>query len=525
MHDTPAGTGVRRAEMIAALSMASDLAMGQPVEFALKSCVLGMRLGEALGLGDDALGEIYHHALLRYIGCNADTYSMVALFGDELEMRRDFALVDPGRAAEMMPFVFGHLRRARDGAGSFELVAHVVRGMLTAKATAAETLAGHCEVAQRLAERMGLSVDVRHNLGQIYERWDGRGVPRGLKREAIAPAVRVVTLAQDAIVLRAAHGDGAALAKLAARRGGAYDPRVVDRFLRAAPELISDIDAVSWDVVLALEPKPHPVLSEAELDAACLAIADFADLKSPYTPGHSRAVSALAGEAARRCGLPDADAVDVARAGLLHDLGQVAVSARIWMKPGPLGDAEREQVRLHPYYGERVLSRSRALARLGAIVGQHHERLDGSGYHRGSRAAVLTPQGRILAAAEVYRGLIEERPHRPAHKPEAAAQALKRESRAGRLDPEAVAAVLAAAGHRSTPRRQLVAGLTEREVDVLRLIARGQSMKEIARSLGISPKTVDNHIQHLYAKIEVRTRAGATLFAIERGLAGPSQEA
>jgi HD-GYP domain-containing protein (c-di-GMP phosphodiesterase class II) len=524
MHATLAGTGVRRAEILAALSMATDLAMGQPVEFALKSCVLGMRLGEALGLGDEELGEIYHHALLRYVGCNAETYSMVTLFGDEFELRRDFALVDSGRAAEMMSFVFSHLRRARDDAGTYELLAHITRGLLTAKTTAAETLAGHCEVAERLAERLGLSRAVQRNLGQIYERWDGRGLPRGLKGEAVAPAVRVVTLAQDAIVLRAAHGDDAALAKLKARRGGAYDPRVADRFLRAAPELIGGIDVVSWEAVLALEPKPHADLSEAEFDAACLAIADFTDLKSPYTPGHSRAVSALAGDAARRCGLPEADVVDVARAGLLHDLGQVAVSARILIKPGPLSDAEREQVRLHPYFGERVLSRPKALARLGAIVGQHHERLDGSGYHRGARAAALIPQGRILAAAEAYQELIETRPHRPAHSTEAAAEALKQESRAGRLDADAVAAVLAAAGHRSTQRRRLVAGLTEREIEVLRLIARGHSTKEIARSLGISPKTVDNHIQHFYAKIAVKTRAGATLFAIEHGLAGSAYE-
>jgi HD-GYP domain-containing protein (c-di-GMP phosphodiesterase class II) len=265
-------------------------------------------------------------------------------------------------------------------------------------------------------------------------------------------------------------------------------------------------------------------LSEAELDAACLAIADFADLKSPYTAGHSRAVSALAGDAARRCGLPEVDALDVTRAGLLHDLGQVAVPVRTLMKPGPLSDAEREQMRLHPYYGERVLSRPKTLARLGAIVGQHHERLDGSGYHRGARAAALIPQGRILAAAEAYQGLIEARPHRPAHRPEAAAEALQRESRAGCLDADAVAAVLAAAGHRVTQRRRLVAGLTEREIDVLRLIAGGQSMKEIARSLGISPKTVDNHIQHLYPKIAVKTRAGATLFAIEHGLAGSDHQ-
>ncbi|MEX0591654.1 MAG: HD domain-containing phosphohydrolase, partial [Xanthobacteraceae bacterium] len=184
---------------MAALSTATDLAMGQPVEFALKSCVLGMRLGEALGLGDDELGEIYHHSLLRYVGCNAETYAMVALFGDEFELRRDFALVDSGRAAEMMSFVFNHLRRARDGAGPYQLLAHIVRGLLTANTTATETLAGHCEVAARLAERLGLSPQVQRNLGQIYERWDGRGLPQGLKGEAVAPAVRVVTFGQDAI--------------------------------------------------------------------------------------------------------------------------------------------------------------------------------------------------------------------------------------------------------------------------------------------------------------------------------------
>jgi HD-GYP domain-containing protein (c-di-GMP phosphodiesterase class II) len=425
----------------------------------------------------------------------------------------------------MIPFVFGRLRRAHEWTGPFELIAHVLRGLLTAKTTAAETLAGHCEVGERLAARLGLDHRVQRNLSQIYERWDGRGLPRGLKGEALAPAVRVVTFAQDTIVLRAAYGDAAAIAKLKARRGGAYDPRVADRFLRGAPELVRDIDAVSWETLLALEPKPHASLSEAQLDAACFAVADFADLRSPYTSGHSRAVSALAGDAARRCGLPAADVVDVARAGLLHDLGQVAVSTRILIKPGPLSDAEREQMRLHTYYGERVLSRPKALARLGAIVGQHHERLDGSGYHRGARAAVLTPHGRILAAAEAYQGLVEDRPHRPARTGEAAAELLKHEARAGHFDSDALAAVLAAAGHRAAPRRKLVADLTEREIDVLRLIARGHSMKEIARRLGISPKTADNHIQHIYPKIAVNTRAGATLFAIEHGLAGSADGA
>jgi HD-GYP domain-containing protein (c-di-GMP phosphodiesterase class II) len=519
MPAQPAQSGIRRGEIIAALSLATDLAMGQPAEFALKSCVLGMRIGRVLGLPADDMSQIFHHALLRYVGCNAETYVVAALLGDEIDLRRDFALIDMGRPAEMMGLVLNHLRKANAGAGPISMLAAVVHGFVTGPKSNAEVFAGHCEVADRLAERLGLGDKVRRNLGQLYERWDGRGIPRGLKQEAIAPAVRIVSFAQDVIVLRAAHGREAADEKLRARAGSAYEPLLVDRFFKRADELTEGLDNIaSWDAVLALEPQPIAALSDAEFDAACLAMADFADIKSPYTVGHSRAVSALAGEAARRCGLPESDVIDVTRAGLLHDIGQVGIPATIWLKPGPLTPGEWEQVRLHPYYGERVLARPHVLARLGAIVTQHHERCDGSGYHRGAQASALSPQGKILAAAEAYQGMLEARPYRAALSASAAADALRRDARAGRLDANAVDAVLAGAGHKVPVRRQLVANLTEREVDVLRQIARGQSMKEIARVLGISPKTVDNHIQNLYGKIEVKTRAGATLFAVEHGL-------
>lgn len=518
MQRTGANSGVRRGEVIAALSLATDLTMGQPVEFALKSCVLATRIGKMLGLGPEELSEIFYQSLLRYIGCNAETHAMAALFGDEIDFRRDFARIDPGRAAEMAALVFSYLRRANAGSGVFGMVAGVVRGLISGKAASEENIAGHCEVAERLAERLSLGAGVRRNLGQIYERWDGRGLPRGLKGEAIAPAVRVVSFAQDAIVLRAAYGAESAHEKLEARSGSAYEPRLVERYLKRADELTADLDKTSWDDVLALEPEPHAPLSAAEFDAACLAMADYADLKSPYSVGHSRAVAMLAAEAARRCGLPQADTGDLYRAGLLHDIGQVAVPVRIWLKTGALNESEWEQVRLHSYYGERVLSRSPALARLASIVAQHHERLDGSGYHRGARGPALTPHGKILAAAEAYQNKIEPRPHRDALSAQAAADVLKRAVREGKLDADAVGAVLAAAGHAVAARQEMVAGLTSREMDVLRAIARGQSMKETARALGISPKTVDNHTQNVYAKIGVKTRGGATLFAIEHGL-------
>jgi len=518
MADGMLDTRVRRGEVMAALSMATDLALGQPLEFAQQSCVLAHRIGRKLGAPESDVAEIHCHALLRYIGCNAETHAMAALFGDEIDFRRDFARIDPGQASEMGALIFAYLRRANAGAGGMAALGAVVRGLLLSKSASVEILSSHCEVAQRLAERLGFGAEIQRNLGQLYERWDGKGLPRGLKGEAVAVAVRIVAFAQDVIVLRAAFGAEGAAAKVAARRGGAYEPRLVDLYLDHADALTGGLDGVTWSDVQALAPEPDLPMTDAEFDEACLAMADFADLKSPWSSGHSRAVAALAREAASRCGLPAADAQDLYHAGLLHDIGQVGIPLRIWTKPSAFNDADWEQARLHAYYGERTLARPPALARLGALVAQHHERLDGSGYHRGLRGGALSAPARILAAAEAYQNKIEPRPHRPALSASAAAEALKREARAGRLDADAVAAVLSAAGHAAPARKALVADLTPREIEVLRAIARGQSTKQIANALGVSPKTIDNQTQSIFVKLAVRTRGGATLFAIEHGL-------
>jgi len=519
-------TELRRAEIIAALSLATDLALAQPMEHGLRSCVLAMRLAEALGHDGDTLAEIYWFALLHHVGCNADSNVMAALFGDEVELNRRIGLIDSGQPGELLPMLLAMVRQANAGAPPVAMLLGVMRGMASAGGVAKEVIGGHCEVAERLAGRLGFGPAIARDLGQSQERWNGRGLPNGLRGEAIAPAVRLVNFARDVVVLIAAFGEEAALAKVRERRGRAYDPAIVDRFLAEAGHLTAGLAVLmSWDEVLRLEPGAQATMSEEEYDRACVAMADFADVKSPWFAGHSRAVGELARGAAAAAGLPAAEARDLYRAGLLHDIGQSAISNRIWEKPGPLSEREREEVRLHPYYGERILSRPAGLARLGALVGQHHERLDGSGYHRAARASGLTPQARILAAVEAYEGMVEARPHRPAMTAEQAAATLKREVLAGRLDGDAVTAVLVAAGHRvhrSAP--PLLAGLTGREVEVLRLIAAGQSMKEIGRRLGISPKTVDNHLQRLYPKIGVRTRAGATLFAIEHGLAGTAPD-
>jgi HD-GYP domain-containing protein (c-di-GMP phosphodiesterase class II) len=289
--------------------------------------------------------------------------------------------------------------------------------------------------------------------------------------------------------------------------------------------VFSDLDsATTWDAVIAAEPVLQPMLSDDEFCTALEAIADFTDVKSPYTLGHSRAVAELVAEAARVFGLPEAEVEQARRAGLVHDLGRLGVSNAIWDKQGELTAPEQERVRMHPYLTERMLASSPALAQLGEIAIQHHERLDGSGYPRGISGTAITSEGRLLAAADMYCGRREPRPHRDERSAEEAAGDLRADVRSGRLDGPAVEAVLQAAGHRTRRRQEWPAGLTSREVDVLRLLARGLSNKEIGERLVISRKTAGNHVEHIYTKVGVSNRARASLFAMKHGLMAPAVE-
>jgi HD-GYP domain-containing protein (c-di-GMP phosphodiesterase class II) len=249
------------------------------------------------------------------------------------------------------------------------------------------------------------------------------------------------------------------------------------------------------------------------------AFADFADVKTPFTLGHSRGVAELAWGAAQMLRFSSADVVSVRRAGLLHDVGRSGVSNAIWERPGELSLDQWERVRLHPYYTERILTHCECLRPLGALAGAHHERLNGTGYHRGRRGPDLEPLACVLAAADSCQAMLQPRPHRPARTLDDTARELRGEVTAGRLDARAVEAVLGSAG--ANPRQKTVfnpGGLTDREIEVLQLMARGQANREMARVLGITPKTVSHHVQHIYNKIGVSTRAAAAVFAVENRL-------
>jgi HD-GYP domain-containing protein (c-di-GMP phosphodiesterase class II) len=498
----------RLAEVVAAISLATDLGMGQPLQHALRTSVIATRLAAAADLPAQEQPVVYYTALLRYLGCTADAHMMSATFGDEIAARAAFATIDPASGREQLAWLARHVGPPRRAAKLAAAFAEGQRGAREVYATA-------CEVARRLAERLGLSEDVQRSLLEAFERWDGKGFPAGTAGNEIGRPARVVALARDAEVFHRAGGLEAAIDVVRGRAGAAYDPAFAAVFCDSAEALLGDLDD-PWQAALAAEPAPRRHLPEAQLDATCRAVADFADLKTPWTLGHSTGVAELAEAAGWRLGL---DAAALRRAALVHDLGRVGVPNSVWERPGPLTADERERVRLHPYLTERVLVHAAALKPLAEIAALHHERLDGSGYHRGCAAAALPPAARVLAAADVYHALTEPRPHRAARTPEQAAATVKDEVAAGRLDADAAEAVLQAAGSRgervAAPRP---AGLTEREAEVLRLLARGNTNRSIARALSISVRTAGHHVEHIYEKTGCTTRAAAALFAAEHDL-------
>lgn len=269
--------------------------------------------------------------------------------------------------------------------------------------------------------------------------------------------------------------------------------------------------------MLAAEPRPWLELSGEGIDRALGAMGNFSDLVSPYLSGHSARVAGLAARTAQVCDLSADQVARVRRAGLVHDLGRVAVHPAVWQKEGGLNVDDWEQVRLHSYHTERILDRSPFLADIATVASCHHERLDGSGYHRRLGASALSLEARLVATVDAFCAMTEPRAHRPPLGPGAAAEILTGQAEERVHDPEMVAAILEVVGLPPLPIRR-PAGLTKREAEVLGLIARGLQTKQVARSLDISAKTADHHLQSAYRKIGVSTRAAATLFAMEHGL-------
>ena len=508
---------VRLAELVATLSLATDLGRGEPMEHCLRQTVIALRIGDRIGIGERDRAATYYTGLLANVYCHADAHEQAEWFGDDIAAKHGAYEAGVFEFLRMIGASQKGLRRARKVAGFPGQGIALVKSMY-------ET---HTRLASGFAARIGLDEITCRALRETYEQWDGKGGPQKLRGEGVSLPARIVQLADLTEVAYRRHGLDAAREYVRKRRGKQFDPTLAELFLDEADELVADIDAASscWQEVIDAEPSLKRVVAGADLDAALEAMADLVDMKSPQMSGHSRGVANLAAEAGQVSGLPEDELTALRRAGFLHDLGRLGVSNAIWDKPAPLTPAETERARLHPYLTDRMLVGVPTLARSRELAANHHERLDGSGYPRGIGATQLTTADRLLAAADVYHAMTEPRAYRPAKDESEAADGLRAEARAGRLDGDAVSAVLKAAGHRVNARREWPAGLTSREVEVLGLLARGYSNKQIAQRLVITPKTVSNHLQHIYLKIDVSSRASATHFAIQRGLVGSFESA
>ena len=505
---------VRLAELVATLSLGTDLGLGLPMEHVIRLTLISLRLADLLGLDESVRREAYYSGLLAWVGCHTDAYEQAKWFGDDIAVKREGRFFDSARPAQAAAFAVHSIGVGRSPLARLGVWARLPA---TARHQALVELENHWRGADQLAVQLGLGPEIRRSLRESFERWDGRGFG-GLSGDAITVTARLVILADVVAAYQATRGPAAAVSVARERAGTQFDPDLVEAFCANAGEVLAGLSAAdNWDRIIDAEPSLGRVLRGDQIDAALGAIGDFADVKSPFTIGHSRRVADLAGSAAAALGL--ADVRLVRRAALVHDLGRLGVSNAVWDKPGPLTLAEMERVRLHPYLTERMLAGSPVLARLGSIAVQHHERLDGSGYPRGLRAGSISAEGRVLAAADRYATLIEDRPHRPARQ-----QGGRRHWRcatmsgSGLLDAASVDAVLGVAGHRVSRRHRYPAGLTTREVEVLRLLTLGLSVKAIAKRLSISPKTVSSHAEHIYAKTGATNRATLALFAAHHGL-------
>jgi HD-GYP domain-containing protein (c-di-GMP phosphodiesterase class II) len=506
---------VRLADLLAGLSIAIDLGFGLPPESAMRACLAGTRLARAHGLSEDEVRDSFFTSLLLHVGCPGFSHETAALFGNELVISRAVALMNLADPADYESILIPEATKGLSANRRRVVTERLIR---EGDAFGKQYDTASCEVGSWVARRIGLGPGVERGLFEVGEWWNGDGAPRGLREEAIAPSSRVAHLAADAVAVDAVGGSELAVAALRRRAASVLDPALVETFAANVSEIL-DRSGDPRSRLLEEEPQPVSERGLDELPALAAVFGDVGDLKFPSLHGHSSGVATLAVGAAQCLRLDARTSTDIQVAGHLHDLGRLAVTNEIWEKPGPLTSAEWEQVRMHPYHSERVLATSGTLEHLAPLAGMHHERLDASGYHRGCSGREQPVAVRVLAAADVFQAMTQDRPHRARLSAEHAAEELVHEARAGKLDGECVAAVLEAAGQ-TRPRSHDLrpAGLSEREIEVLRLVAIGFSNPEIAEQLVISRRTAEHHVQHIYGKVGVTSRPALALFAMEHGL-------
>lgn len=490
---------------LSALSAILDLANGLGHEKSLLTGLFALELAAEDGLDEAQQRAAFFAGLLRHLGCTAYAPSEAQLVPDDISLRKNLILGDSSNPVEVLGAV------GRSHSTLLGRAMGLGRVVTSRQRLKAEWTHEACGAARLLAAGLGLGPDVLDALDQVFERWDGKGGPRGLGGSALSRVGQHASAAHLALAFSMSGGVELAVEVLELRSGKALEPKLA----RQAKALLRRFDGQTESRTERIEKLDRAAPLPVSLETIAVTFGDFADLQSPFTRGHSRHVATLALDAAAGLPLNDADRAALLLAAHLHDLGQVAVPTGVWLRPR-WRDVERERARGHPFFTERVLAAS-PLAEAGKLAGAHHERLDGSGYHRATAAALQPVAARLLAATDMACGLVEARPHRPAHAPLAARGLVRDAVKSGHLDAACVDAIERAQGHAPAPRSGPRVELTDREHEVLVLLARGQTNKQIAASLGISDRTVQHHTIHIYEKLGVDTRAAAAVLAARYG--------
>jgi HD-GYP domain-containing protein (c-di-GMP phosphodiesterase class II) len=436
--------GIALSELIGALSCALDIAEGEPPGHARRSCLIGMRIADELGLGAPARSDLFYALLLKDAGCSANSAHIAALFGaDDQVAKRTSKLVDWSRP--LSAFVWS-LRTVAPG-GSVAARTERLWAVRNEGAVTQSLIRARCYRGAEIVRKLGFSEATAEAIRALDEHWDGRGQPLGLSGGEIPLAARVLCLAQTVEVFFATRGLRAACRVTARRSGQWFDPRLVEALFSFRADARFWASLAEPDVSAVEPPDRVLIADENRLDRIAEAFAEVIDAKSRWTHEHGDRVYSIAIGIAVQLGFGGAAVRDLGRAARLHDIGKLSTSNRILDKPGPLTEAEFAKVKEHPLWTERILERVPGLGAVASLASAHHERLDGRGYPHGLAADELTMPMRVLAVADVYEALTAERPYRPAYTSDRALD-LMRADVPRRLDRDAFAALETLVGDR-----------------------------------------------------------------------------
>lgn len=404
---------VSLSEVLAALSHALDLTEGQPLGHTVRSCLIGMRMAEELGLSSDEKSALYYALLLKDAGCSSNAARMSSLFGsDDRMVKERMKLADWHKGLSLAVRTAGMV-----GAGkSFAARARYFIGIVRHGDVTREIIQIRCDRGASIALRLGFSEATADAIRCLDEHWCGLGYPDGKCAEEIPLLARIASVAQTVDVFHWRYGLTKTLAVLRQRKGQWFDPKLVDMVLSWRRDGAWWAGLSSEDVaakVISVEPSElERQIDQAALDAVAQAFGDIIDAKTPYTFRHSSGVAAYAVAIGRQLGLDSIEQTRLSRAGLLHDIGKLGVSNTILDKPGRLTPEERLEMEKHPLFTWEILSRVTAFRDFAWMSALHHEKLDGSGYPWKLNAERLDTPSRILAVADMYEAMTADRPYR-----------------------------------------------------------------------------------------------------------------